>query len=143
MLSMSGPAATTLGPDVPHLTIELSANVAAHHDVDALVTTVHDAALATGVAALDALRTRAAVREHHRIADGDPRFAFVAIHARMAPGRSLEVKQGFLAAVLDAAEAHLVADETPLAIAWSIELTEIDPATRINRNHVRTALEER
>ena len=124
---------------MPHVTIEYSANVAEHHDIDALIGAVHDAALDHGLAALAALRTRAAERTHFRVADGDARFAFVAIHVRIGPGRDPEQKQSFLEALLDAAQ-HLV-EPSPLAIAWSVELNEINPELRINRNGVRTALE--
>ncbi len=120
---------------MPHLTVELSANVAQHHDVDELVAVVHTAALDHGLAAADALRTRAAVREHVRVGTGDPEFGFVAIHARIGPGRTAEAKRTFLEQVLDAAEDAL--GGTPLAIMWSIECTEIDAEFRINRNRVR------
>jgi 5-carboxymethyl-2-hydroxymuconate isomerase len=126
---------------VPHVIIEYSANVAEHHGIDELVEVVHTAALADGLPALDALRTRAEERTAYRIADGAESNAFVAIHARIGPGRDAEAKQNFLAAVLDAAETHL--GVTPLDIAWSIELTEIDPEFRINRNHVRPAVARR
>ncbi len=129
---------------MPHITIEYSANVGEHHDVDALVGAVHHAALADGLPALDALRTRAAVRTHYRVADGDPDLAFVAISVRIGPGRDADAKQRFLVNVLDAAEAQLATDAcSPLAVAWSIELTEIDPDFRINRNHVRTRLQKK
>jgi 5-carboxymethyl-2-hydroxymuconate isomerase len=124
---------------MPHITIEYSANVADHHDVDALVETVHDAALSHGLPDLAGLRTRAAERAHYRVATGGRRFAFVAIHCRIGPGRDDEAKRSFVERVLDAAEAAL--GGTPLAIAWSIELTELDPRLRINRNHVRAAIE--
>ena len=124
---------------MPHITVEYSANVADHHDVDALVATVHRAALDHGLAALSGLRTRAAERSHYLVATGDPRFAFVAIHCRIGPGRDTETKQAFVEQVLDAAESSLAG--TPLAIMWSIELTELDPELRINRNHVRSELE--
>ncbi len=126
---------------MPHVIIEYSANVADHHDIDELVAVVHAAALADGLPALDALRTRAAARTAYRVADAAPTNAFVAIHARIGPGREAEAKQRFLTNVLDAAEAHLGAG--PLDIAWSIELTEIDPEFRINRNHVRPAVARR
>lgn len=127
---------------MPHITIEHSANVAEHHDVDALVDVVHAAAIEHGLAPLAALRTRAVTRDHYRVADGDPRFAFVAITCRVAPGRDLDTKRSFITRLLDAAEARIDAEDGPLAIAWSIELTELDRDLRINRNHVRTALEE-
>ena len=128
------------GTDMPHITIEHSANVADHHDIDALVATVHEAALAHGLPDVTGLRTRAAERVHYRVATGDMRFAFVAIHCRIGPGRESETKRTFITEVLDAAEAALAG--TPLAIAWSTELTELDPELRINRNHVRGALED-
>ena len=114
---------------MPHITIEYSANVAEHHDIDALVCAVHDAALAHGLPPADGLRTRAAARDHYCIADGsDPEtFAFIAIAVRVGPGRDASAKSSFIETVLDAAEAHVDAGCCPLAIAWSIELNEIDP----------------
>ena len=127
---------------MPHLTIEYSANVAAHHDIDALVEAVHTAALSHGLPPLDALRTRAAVRDHYLIADGSApeTFAFIAIAARIGPGRDAASKLSFIETVLDAAERYIDATSCPLSIAWSIELNEIDPEFRINRNYVRRHL---
>ncbi len=121
---------------MPHLTIEYSGNVAEHHDIDDLVAGVHEAALASGVAAVDALRTRAAPRLHYRVADGDPRFGFVAIWARMAPGRTDEEKRRFLDGVLGAARARI--GDGPLVIAWSAAIDEIDTDARINHNEIRS-----
>ena len=126
---------------VPHILIEYSANVAQHHDIDALVTEVHRAALTDGLAAADALRTRAMERQHYRVADGQTNHAFVAIVARIGPGRQAEAKTRFLNAVLDAAEGHISREATPLAIAWSAEIQEIDADFRINRNYVRARLQ--
>lgn len=128
---------------MPHLTIEYSANVADHHDIDSLVGAAHRAALDHGLAAAGALRTRAIACPHFLVADGDPANAFIAIQARVAPGRDLEARQSFIEAVLDAAEAQVALDDGPLAIAWSIELTHIAVDTRINRNRVREAMARR
>ncbi len=128
---------------MPHITIEYSANVAAHHDIDALVEVVHNAALAHGLPALPGLRTRAVARDHYRIADGDPSFAFVVIHCRIAPGRPQEVKTSFLSDVLAAAEQQLDDEDDKLTIAWAIEITEMNADLRINHNRVRTAIEQR
>ena len=131
---------------MPHVTIEYSANVADHHDIDALVVAVHSAALAHGLPPADGHRTRAVAREHYAIADRDPNHAFVAIHCRIGPGRDADAKQSFITQLLDAAEAELASGSTtgapsPLAVMWSIEVTEIDPDFRINRNHVRTRIQ--
>ncbi len=125
---------------MPHIIIEHSANVGEHHDIDALVAAVHSAALENGLPSLPSLRTRAVSRQHFRISTGDPGFGFVAITCRIAPGRGAEAKQSFLKQVLDAAEGQVMSEGCPLHIAWSIEVTEVDPKFRINRNHVRDAL---
>lgn len=125
---------------MPHITIEYSANVADHHDIQALVDRVHAEALQHGLPPVDGLRTRAVSREHYRIADGDPVNAFIAISVRIGPGREAVTKASFIETVLDAAESHLQAGHTELAIAWSIEVTELDPEFRINRNYVRNRM---
>lgn len=126
-----------------HITIEHSANLADHHDPDALVAAVHGAAAAHGLAPLDGLRTRAVARAHYRVADGDPDNAFVAIAVRVGPGRDDGARRTFLEAILDAAEAQIGATPSPLAVAWSAELTEINADFRINRNAVRDRMAER
>ncbi len=125
---------------MPHITIEYSANLADHHDVQSLVNAVHEAALQHGLPPLDGLRTRATGRDQYRIADGDPLNAFVAIAVRIGPGRDAAAKSSFIETLLDAAEAHVGAEPSELAIAWSIELNEIDPDLRINRNYVRARM---
>jgi len=125
---------------VPHVIIEYSSNVADHHDVNALVIAIHESANATGIGPLAGLRTRATAREHYRIADGAAENAMVAIIARLGPGREPAEKKAFIEEVLDAAEAHVAAEATPLAIAWSIEVQEIDAEFRVNRNHVATRM---
>jgi len=128
---------------MPHITIEYSANVADHHNVDELVQAVHQAALAHGLPPADGLRTRAERRDHYVVADGSSDLAFVAVAVRIGPGRDSQTKTSFLTALLDAAESQISSEGGPLAIAWSIELNEIDPDFRINRNHVRPRLAER
>lgn len=130
---------------MPHITIEYSANVADHHDIADLVDAVHEAALETGLPPKAGLRTRATRRNHYKIADGDPRYAFIAIAARIGPGRDEPTKTTFLTQVLSAATSHLnnTDPDSPLILAWSIELTEIDANFRINQNDIRTHIQER
>ncbi len=125
---------------MPHIVVEYSANLERHLDPDVLVRAVHDAALAHGLAPLDGLRTRAARRDHALVADGDPSFAFVAVWARIGPGRTPEARSGFVTALVDAVEALCLPflDEMPVMISG--EVTELDAEHRINRNHVRPRL---
>ncbi len=125
---------------MPHVIIECSANVADHHDIDSLVAVVHDTVVATGIAPTSGCRTRAHVLQHCRIADLHPSHAMVAMVARLGPGRTVEQKQTLIEAVLDATEVHLGNELSPLSIAWSMEVQEIDAEVRVNRNHVAAAM---
>lgn len=125
---------------MPHLILEYSSNLAQQTDIDELVGAVHEAALATGTAALDALRTRAVARHHYALADRDPNNMFLAVTARLGAGRSDEEKHAFLEALLAAVVDHL-GDMPTLMI--SVEYQEIDPALRINQNNVRPLIAAR
>lgn len=128
---------------MPHITIEHSANVADHHDIDALVGVVHDAVVANGIGPHAGVRTRAIIREHYCIGDGDPANAMIAMVARLGPGRDADTKKAFIDEILDAAEAHTMGESSALDIAWSLEVQEIDAEFRVNRNHVATAMSDR
>ncbi|MCY3648696.1 MAG: 5-carboxymethyl-2-hydroxymuconate Delta-isomerase [Acidimicrobiaceae bacterium] len=125
---------------MPHIIIEHSANVADLTDIDALVLAVHEAALDDGLPSLDALRTRAAPRDHYRIADGDPAYGFVYVTARIGPGREPEAVQRFLNRLIDTVDEVLEPLQADHPVAISAEVQLIDPAMRINRNHIRTHL---
>ncbi len=131
---------------MPHLTVEYSANVADHHDVDLLIEAVHQAAIDFEIGPLAGMRTRGAERSMFRVADGGDDLAFVAITARLGPGRDAATKQAFIEHVLDRAQRQIKAEDQikaeghPLAIAWSMEVQEIDADFRVNRNEVAKRL---
>lgn len=125
---------------MPHIIIEHSANVADLTDIDALVLAVHEAALDDGLPSLDALRTRAVPRQHYRIADGNPAYGFVYLTARIGPGREPTAIQRFLNRLIDAVDEVLAPLQPDHPVAISAEVQLIDPAMRINRNHIRTHL---
>ena len=125
---------------MPHIIIEYSANLAELTDIGALVAAVHRAALDDGLPALDALRTRAAPREHYRIADGDPAYGFVAVTARIGPGRDPRAVTRFLTRLIDTADQALAPLLPDHPVALSAEIQMIDPDLRINRNHIRARL---
>ena len=126
---------------MPHLIIEHSANLAERVDVDRLVDALHDAALATGTASIDALRTRAVAREHYAVGDRHPDNAFVAVTARLGAGRGEAEQQRFVEALMDALDHALgAARETAML---SVEYQEIEPSHRLNRNHLRPLIMQR
>jgi 5-carboxymethyl-2-hydroxymuconate isomerase len=123
---------------MPHLTIEYSNNVAVSCDIQTLVDRVHTVAADHELPPEVGLRTRAVGREHYRIADGDQRYGFISLIARVGPGRSSQLKNDFLNLMLDTIEAF-VSDCAPhVILALSGEVQEIDAANRVNRNQIRT-----
>lgn len=123
---------------VPHVIVEYSTNLDALINVQALIDAIHSAALATGIAPTDALRTRAEPRNFYRIGDGHPDNAFISIAARLGAGRTSEQKHRYLAALLEATETVLGAHASNVMI--SMEYQEIDPEFRINKNNARDAI---
>jgi 5-carboxymethyl-2-hydroxymuconate isomerase len=118
---------------MPHITIECSGNVDTLL-LDDIPRVVHAAAIATGVAPLDALRTRLVVHDRYVIADQRPENKFIAVTARLGAGRTVADKQRLASAVMDAIVSHLGAAERDTAL--SVECQDIDPTTRINRNNL-------
>ncbi len=130
---------------MPHLIIEFSANACTTTggpvDIDGLVDALHDAALATGIAPLDGLRTRAVGRNHYAIADRHPDNAFIAVTARLGTGRSDGDRCRLVESLMEALERFV--GDSRRAMMLSVEYQEIDPALRTNHNHVRPLVAER
>ena len=92
---------------MPHLIIEYSANVAKYHDIDGLLDVLQKATIELDVSPTPGIRIRAIGHDQYRIADGsDPDHAFVAMVARIGPGRDDETKTRLIDTLLDAAEAQ-------------------------------------
>ena len=102
----------------------------------------HRAALDDGLPPADGLRTRAVASTRYLVADGAPAWAFVAVTARVGAGRSAGGRRRFREALGEAADAWVEGIDG-LATALSVELQEIDPELRVNRNHVRQAMARR
>ena len=126
---------------MPHLIVEYSANVEELTDVAELIGALHDAALDTGIASLDALRTRGARRDVVAIADRHPDNAFVAVTARLGPGRDPDDKQRFLEALMGVLDRQL--GDSQRNVMLSVEYQEIDPDLRINKNNLRPVVAAR
>ena len=126
---------------MPHLIVEYSTNLESIVDMPTLIATIHQAALATGIAPIDALRTRAEPRNVYRIGDGHPDNAFISIAARLGAGRTSEQKHRFLTAVLVATETVL--GDHASNVMFSVEYQEIDPEFRINKNNARDMINAR
>jgi 5-carboxymethyl-2-hydroxymuconate isomerase len=128
---------------MPHFTIEYSRNLEDRVDFRDLAKKIHEAALSTGVFELGAVRTRTEPREVYVIADGNPENSFVAITARIASGRSAEVRNRVGKTVFDALCEQLakVYETTPIGLTMAVE--EIDPAGSFKKNNLHAIVKER
>jgi 5-carboxymethyl-2-hydroxymuconate isomerase len=128
---------------MPHFIVEYSGNLEKQLDISGFVQVVHDAALATGVFPLKGIRTRAARRDHYRIADGHPDNAFIHLVARIGHGRTLEVRKSAGQAIFEAATAHLAPLSERMPLAVSFEIQEIDPDLNFKTNNLSQWIERR
>jgi 5-carboxymethyl-2-hydroxymuconate isomerase len=126
---------------VPHIIVEYSDNLDLHISRAALLAAVHEAALTQPIIPADGLRTRAEPRSDYVIADGHPDNVFVAVVARLGPGRTPEEKHSLLDALLAAVENVLGTHANNVML--SVEYQEIDAEFRINKNNLRSTIENR
>ena len=128
---------------MPHLVVEYSANVEDRIDLEALLTTLHEAASTYDVFPLGGLRTRAERRDRYRVADTDPDNAFVHVTAFIGHGRPLEVRkevgEGLFNTLCEFLDAPFQA--TPLAISFNIQ--EFHPELNYKRNNLHEYVEKR
>lgn len=120
---------------MPHIIVEYSANLDGSLDVQKLCDDLHQVVIDSGVAEVAAIRTRAKRRDVYRIADGDPKNAFVHVVMRLRIGRSEEVRSKLADALLAATDRNL--QHATHAIAISVEMEEIDNVTA-RKNAIRT-----
>ncbi len=128
---------------MPHLIIEYSKNLDRDIDIDELIAELHETAAGIDALPMAGIRTRAAAREHYRIADGHADNAFINVTLRIARGRSVEERRG-AGETLFAALRRFVDDvfrRRPLAL--SFEVQEIDPEMRWKHGNVREYLARR
>ncbi len=78
---------------MPHCILQYSANVVDEVDLDALFGAVHDALVATGLFAMENIKSRAIRCEHYRVADGARDRSFVSMEIYILEGRGDAIKE--------------------------------------------------
>jgi 5-carboxymethyl-2-hydroxymuconate isomerase len=131
------------GAPMAHIVIEYSAGLRERLALPALLSAVHQAALATGVFPIGGLRTRAYEAQHCVIADGHPDNAFVHLSLKVGHGRDVKTRKRACEAIFDAACRELapIYESQPLAI--SLEMQEIDPVLTFKKNNLHEHVKER
>jgi 5-carboxymethyl-2-hydroxymuconate isomerase len=117
--------------------IEYSANLESSVDPMALVRAAHEAALAQPVFENVGVRTRAARREHVLVADGDPSHSFIAVTARIGPGRTVEARKAASEAMMAALYEIVEPIYQSRGLLLSVEVTELDGVAMTRRNSLR------
>ncbi|MGB1884334.1 MAG: 5-carboxymethyl-2-hydroxymuconate Delta-isomerase [Gammaproteobacteria bacterium] len=128
---------------MPHLTIEYSANLDGELDLPALIETLHTTAVGIDAFPLAGMRTRAARREHFRVADGHADNAFIHVTLKIGAGRDIETRKAAGETLFSTLNAFLqpLAERRPVAI--SFELTELDAETNYKGGNIRDYLAKR
>lgn len=126
---------------MPHIIVEYSANLDGSLDIQALANDLHQVAVDSGVAEVAAIRTRAKRRDTYRVADGDPKNAFVHVTMRLRIGRSEEQRKTLADALLVVTDKNLQRAYATHAIAIAVEMEEIDNITA-RKNTIRSGSEK-
>jgi 5-carboxymethyl-2-hydroxymuconate isomerase len=128
---------------MPHLTIEYSANLDGELDLPALIETLHTTAVGIDAFPLAGMRTRAARREHFRVADGHADNAFIHVTLKIGAGRDIVTRKAAGETLFSTLNAFLqpLAERRPVAI--SFELTELDAETNYKGGNIRDYLAKR
>ena len=130
-------------PEMAHIIVEYSGNLAAGLDLQGLLRALHEAAAASGVFPLGGLRTRAYAATDYLIADGHPDNAFVHISLRVGHGRDLATRCHAGELIFAAAVRHLEALYASRPLGISCEMQEIDPVVTFKQNNLHDYLKRR
>jgi 5-carboxymethyl-2-hydroxymuconate isomerase len=129
-----------VSPDMPHFTIEYSANLDARVDMAAVVEVVRKAAVETEIFPLGGIRVRTVRCEHYAIADGRPHFGFLDMVLRLGEGRDLATRKKAGEHIFKALSAYLdpVFAESKFALSFDMQIN--DKETSWKRNNIHEAL---
>ena len=128
---------------MPHLIVEYSANVEQDIEIAKLIEHLHAATAAIDAFPLAGLRTRAAKREHYRIADGHPDNRFIHVTLKIGHGRSLEIRQQAGEEIFSKLVAYLAPLSERIPLAISFEIQELAEHTSYKIGNIRDYLQKR
>jgi len=126
-----------------HIVIEHSRNLRGRLDIQRLVQTLHEAALATGIFPIGGLRTRAYETESYCIADGHPDNAFVHVSVRVGHGRDVPTRRRACEQIFAAACAQMAELFASAPLGISVEMQELDPELSLKKNNLHEHVKAR
>jgi 5-carboxymethyl-2-hydroxymuconate isomerase len=127
-------------PDMPHFTIEYSANLDSRLDTGKVVEVVRKAAEETGIFPLGGIRVRAIRCEHYAIADGSAHHGFLDMVLRLGEGRDLATRKNAGEHIFRVLSDHLDPVFAAGQFALSFDMQINDKETSWKRNNIHGAL---
>ena len=121
---------------MPHIQIDYTANLADAVIGGRLVDWVHQAAIETGIFPVWDIRTLARALDDYRVGNAQADNGFVNITVRIAPGRSLEVRQRIARELFGAVLAAMGPLFDQHRLGCQLEVTEFDAAVSVYQNNL-------
>jgi 5-carboxymethyl-2-hydroxymuconate isomerase len=134
MLSLSERRVNRTGNAMPHFTIEYSSNLDPDIELRAIVDVVHQCAVDCGLFKIGGIRVRTLRHEIYKIADGNPKNAFMHIRVNILEGRSVPDRERLGNNLLAAVDQVLVKAHKNWGISLSVEVGEIDHNMSFKKN---------
>lgn len=128
---------------MPHLIVEYSANLEADLDPHALASTLHQAALATGVFPIGGCRTRLARRDVFCVGDCHPDNRFIHVQARIGGGRPADLRQKAAEQIFAALKEFTARTFAERPLGLTLEVVEIDPVGSLKHNNLHDIIAAR
>ena len=128
---------------MPHIMIDYSANLEPDADIAGLCEVLRRTAAALEAFPEAGVRVRAFAADHYAIADGHPENGYIDISVRLREGREPAVKEAAVAALFEAARAHLAGVIATRPVMLSMEMRDIDARLAPKLNTVREWMEKR
>ena len=128
---------------MPHIMIDYSANLEPDADIAGLCEALRRTAAALEAFPEAGVRVRAFAAAHYAIADGHPENGYIDISVRLREGREPAVKEAAVAALFEAARAHLAGVIATRPVMLSMEMRDIDARLAPKLNTVREWMEKR
>jgi len=121
---------------MPHIQIDYTANLDRAVQERGLVEAVHQAALDCGVFPVWGVRTLAQPVSQYRVGNGAADNGFVHISVRIAPGRSVELRQRVVRELFAAVQQVMGPLFGSQRLGCQIDLSEFDAATTTYQNNL-------
>jgi len=125
-----------------HFILEYSGNLSpAELRIDELFIDLHRIAVDSGVFPLAGIRSRAIACVDFRVADGAPGNAFAHLTVKVGSGRETDALLQVASLLNEALEAHFEPLFDERGMALSMEMQELHPLLRFNRNNLRDRMD--